>query len=236
MRKVGFTLAEVLITMGIIGIVAAMTLPTLIQKIQYKKYESGYQVAENLIHNAVNYFHTQDRMIYGETYCTSNTVEGSDYCQGGNYRVFSEVLAEAFRGIHALNKQAKAQSSYYSFNKSIKFYAGLLDDGYMELVNGMSIIIETGASSKCPIIFFDVNGFENNPNRMGYDTFAFIIDKNDRVCPLGSKSCTCRNQYIENTDNFLDSSYCSPTSASNYNGLTCGYFASIDKDYFKKIK
>ncbi len=237
MKKVGFMLAEVLITLGIIGIVAAMTLPTLMQKIQYKKYESGYKVAENLIHNAVNYFHTQDRMIYGETYCTSNknTTE-TDYCQGGQYKVFSEVLAEAFRGIHALNKQGKVLNSYYNFSNKTKIYAGILDDGYMELVNGMSIIIETGASSKCPIIFFDVNGFENNPNRMGYDTFAFIIDQNDRVCPLGSKSCTCRNQYIENTDNFLNSSYCSPTSASNYNGLTCGYFASIDKDYFKKIK
>ncbi len=31
-RKIGFTLAEVLITLGIIGIVAAMTMPTLIQK------------------------------------------------------------------------------------------------------------------------------------------------------------------------------------------------------------
>ncbi|MBP3923904.1 type II secretion system protein, partial [bacterium] len=33
-RKTAFTLAEVLITLGIIGIVAAMTLPTLIQKHQ----------------------------------------------------------------------------------------------------------------------------------------------------------------------------------------------------------
>lgn len=30
--KKGFTLAEVLITLGIIGIVAAMTIPTLLQK------------------------------------------------------------------------------------------------------------------------------------------------------------------------------------------------------------
>ena len=35
-RKIAFTLAEVLITLGIIGIVAAMTMPTLIQKHQKK--------------------------------------------------------------------------------------------------------------------------------------------------------------------------------------------------------
>ena len=34
--KKGFTLAEVLITLGIIGVVAAMTLPTLMQNYQKK--------------------------------------------------------------------------------------------------------------------------------------------------------------------------------------------------------
>lgn len=34
--KNGFTLAEVLITLGIIGVVAAMTLPVLIQKHKMK--------------------------------------------------------------------------------------------------------------------------------------------------------------------------------------------------------
>ena len=37
MKKIAFTLAEVLITLGIIGIVAAMTLPTLIQSNKNKE-------------------------------------------------------------------------------------------------------------------------------------------------------------------------------------------------------
>ena len=40
-RQKGFTLAEVLITLGIIGIVAAMTMPTLIGKYQKNKLPSS---------------------------------------------------------------------------------------------------------------------------------------------------------------------------------------------------
>ena len=236
----GFTLAEVLITLGIIGIVAAMTLPALQQKIQYKKYETGFKVAENLLHNAVNYFHSKEKMINGETYCTANPGnEDSNFCKDGQYEVFSEVLAEAFIGIHALNKNGiggYAANKYYNFKNNTKFAATLLDDGYMELANGMSVIIESGSNTTLPIIFFDVNGTANKPNRMGYDTFAFVIDKNDRVCPLGSSSCKGRSSYIETTSDFTKSKYCSPASSSDNNGITCGYFASIDKDYFKKIK
>ncbi len=40
MRKTGFTLAEVLITLGIIGVVAAMTIPTLMTNIKAAKDEN----------------------------------------------------------------------------------------------------------------------------------------------------------------------------------------------------
>lgn len=39
----GFTLAEVLITLGIIGVVAAMTLPSLINRTQSKELETQYK-------------------------------------------------------------------------------------------------------------------------------------------------------------------------------------------------
>jgi len=51
-RKQGFTLAEVLITLGIIGVVAAMTLPTLIQKHQKRVLEKQFIKAYSLISQA----------------------------------------------------------------------------------------------------------------------------------------------------------------------------------------
>lgn len=47
-RILSFTMAEVLITLGIIGIVAAMTLPALIQK--YQKQETSARL-KKILHN-----------------------------------------------------------------------------------------------------------------------------------------------------------------------------------------
>jgi len=52
--KFGFTLAEVLITLGIIGVVAAMTLPVLIQKHQKKVTVTKLKKAYTTIANAFN--------------------------------------------------------------------------------------------------------------------------------------------------------------------------------------
>lgn len=45
--KKGFTLAEVLITLGIIGVVSAMTMPSLIQSTQNKELEVRLKTTYN---------------------------------------------------------------------------------------------------------------------------------------------------------------------------------------------
>ena len=52
-KKVAFTLAEVLITLGIIGIVAAMTLPTLITDYQKKATVNQLKVAYSILSQAI---------------------------------------------------------------------------------------------------------------------------------------------------------------------------------------
>ena len=51
-KKAAFTLAEVLITLGIIGVVAAMTLPTVITNVQKKVVENQLKVFNTTINNA----------------------------------------------------------------------------------------------------------------------------------------------------------------------------------------
>lgn len=53
MRKIAFTLAEVLITLGIIGIVAAMTLPALINKYQQKQTITQLQKVYSVLNQAL---------------------------------------------------------------------------------------------------------------------------------------------------------------------------------------
>ena len=50
-RKIAFTLAEVLITLGIIGVVAALTLPTLISNYKKQTYVTGLQKAYSVLNN-----------------------------------------------------------------------------------------------------------------------------------------------------------------------------------------
>ena len=52
-KRFGFTLAEVLITLGIIGVVAAMTMPTLMNSTQGAQYKAAYKKALSAISQGI---------------------------------------------------------------------------------------------------------------------------------------------------------------------------------------
>ncbi len=60
--KKGFTLAEVLITLGIIGVVAALTVPTLINNYQTKSWATASQVFEAKFTEALKTMNVQGRL------------------------------------------------------------------------------------------------------------------------------------------------------------------------------
>ena len=72
MKKLGFTLAEVLITLVIIGVIAAMTVPTLMQNTNSQEFRSALKKAISTVNQALT-------LHYALTSQTAN-----DYSNGSN--------------------------------------------------------------------------------------------------------------------------------------------------------
>ena len=59
MKKIGFTLAEVLITLAIIGIVAALTIPTLVQNFQTSSWDTASEVFQRKLEESLKVMNVQ---------------------------------------------------------------------------------------------------------------------------------------------------------------------------------
>ena len=62
MKKTGFTLAEVLITLGIIGVVAALTIPTLVSNYKQRAWDTAANVFEKKLEESLKTMNTQQTL------------------------------------------------------------------------------------------------------------------------------------------------------------------------------
>ena len=70
MKKLGFTLAEVLITLVIIGVIAAMTVPTLMNNTQGQENKTAFKKAISSMNQAL----TMEYALEGNTAASLNAV------------------------------------------------------------------------------------------------------------------------------------------------------------------
>ena len=169
LKKAAFTLAEVLITLGIIGVVAALTLPTLIQNHQKQVYVTQLKKAYSNLSNAYNQIANDEGVVDWDQACLTDSTERNN-C------------------LHKLAKQMKAiNTKDFDVTCSADWckYGWDLDDGIN--ISGSSSIYnqETGMFTTpdgvlymfaCGYFFsviVDVNGISKSPNQPGRDIFEF---------------------------------------------------------------
>ncbi len=216
-KKCAFTLAEVLITLGIIGVVAAITLPNLITDYKARILRSQFQKA----YARVEQVHRE--MVAAEEYLPFSL-------QDNNYtREYPSLIASHLAGAKAPKAgdwwNGGTIQSYFkklgygdmsgNIGSQLLWY---IDDGYVELPTSEIWWIENGTGQQA--ITVDINGYNNKPNRWGYDLFTFFYDEEkDAYIP----------DYHGNCDNLRN------LSISNYNGRSCASKAANDPNYFKKL-
>lgn len=169
-EKFAFTLAEVLITLGIIGIVAAMTIPTLIRNYQEKELVSRWLRVYSLLTQAYQSLQYE----YGDFNKWHNT-DAEDV-----YEKFKEKMkysADCPKGT-SNNSCFPIDVQYSDLTGTVlgsgAILANLEQYPAIRLVTGESILFYN--PSNIVDILVDLNG-NSGPNKMGVDLFYFSLGK-----------------------------------------------------------
>lgn len=222
--KKAFTLAEVLITLGIIGVVAAMTLPTVINNVHHKELETALKKQYSTLSQAILDIQREDGLPFEyESYGHNFKKElAAKYKAAQNC---GAIVDNTGCVIHEIDDTFSHYKSYTG--KSLQ--AAYMDDGGFIANDGTTFFIEQGEQSKsigAYLVTIDVNGYKKRPNKMGYDLFMFQITKDGKVLPQGADGTWLSDSR---------EARCSKTSTHNENGFTCAYYAITDNNYFKKL-
>lgn len=232
MKKAGFTLAEVLITLGIIGVVASITLPALIQNNRNKELQTGLKRSYSVIAQALDLYNAD----YGVR-LTPDNVKPQEL--KGKLVPYFRISKDCGFGSEA-NAAEKEKSCIPSYGtegvKASTKYKNLVgkstielskfDDGQFVLIDGTLVLLENASYGQL-FVSVDVNGYNKRPNRLGQDLFIFEINEKGALLPMGVKGTY---YYSENDE------YCSPSSSDSMNGAGCTYKALNEKDYFDKLQ
>ena len=208
-RKAAFTLAEVLITLGIIGIVASMTLPTLVKNYQNKANIARLEKIYSILSQAS--LHAQEE--HGDF----NTWNILDENQNSTREIFSyfEPYLKIVRKCdnksgcwakttYSLTGGARWSGDYYNGDKYINV---TLADGTnlsFDICEPFYSVFGLPNDIMRPFIIFgvDVNG-NKRPNVIGYDIFFFALSQKG-IIPfgIGNNSQNCSKNIISNTSGY----------------------------------
>jgi prepilin-type N-terminal cleavage/methylation domain-containing protein len=143
-KKFGFTLAEVLITLGIIGVVAAMTIPTLMQKTNDSELKSGYKKMISVINQAISMNYALD----GVDFSNISSAAGSPDDEKG-----TSWLGFVYRRLNVVGSDGNV--IYFSDGSSVDLSEAITDG-------------DCTKDDPCKVII-DVNG-RKGPNQMTTQT------------------------------------------------------------------
>mgnify|MGYP004454817333 FL=1 len=204
MQKRAFTLTELLIALGIIGTIAALSIPSLMTSIHNKMLATQLQNNVESVQQAI----ANQKIIHN----TKDLTETKFKDETGFFSLFQSSKGE----------KCSAKSTTKCWGKSYRVIGGgapsyeLVPEGNaIRLKNGATIAYKTGngdayGNKQLCEIFIDVNGADE-PNIVGRDLFAFFISKNGTIS--GNRSVNpgtcdtpseCFNALVKNNYNVPD--------------------------------
>lgn len=225
-----FTLGEILIALAVIGVVAVLVFPQVLVGIKAAKSEAQFHTAHALIGKAIAEMDADDISTDPAKYNTREFFP--------KFKDYNKYTYDCGVTNTSTNTSVCPSSSNYKNLSGKPTRHDLLDDGAIVLNNGMMFAVEnckgcTYGENHNIWIVADINGKNKNPNRLGFDLFAFQVLKDGDILPLGAPGTDI--MFSEHPENFCNYKNRSTTSTSEFNGYTCAFYATTDEEYFKTL-
>jgi prepilin-type N-terminal cleavage/methylation domain-containing protein len=167
-KKIAFTLVEILIALGIIGIISVITIPTLISGYQKRVMASRLKQTHAMLTNVMrmseeeNGVLTNDEIKHG-VYLYSNDTKG----------FFKKYFVPYMAGISYIIYDARNQGRWDSKQPNKNYTGYNFGKGAYCAKNGVCFYFVNHGSNYTYIIV-DLNG-PSKPNRVGHDVFYFAL-------------------------------------------------------------
>lgn len=179
-KKFAFTLSEVLVTMGIIGVISALTVPTLVNNYQRKAQALQFRKTVTDIGNAVDMLITEE----GKSKFSATTY----------YNNLDGFVRDKLKTIKTCSKdetnECFANENYNTINGAAGSAFTCEGNSYVLASSAAICMTKSGTSVKVNI---DVNG-QDGPNIGGRDMFIFMINSNGEITGTGNEdTCTTSN-------------------------------------------
>ena len=233
-KRTAFTLAEVLITLGIIGIVAVMTLPNVINNFREKQLEAAFKKTNNVVMTALNETMAEyglEGLAFKDLCPGYTTVSACAQANNSYFREINSYFLSRFNIVRSTSNtfgnalDRKSIKVYNFMGKKVIEYGGMygmgsfntpwnsvnfLNDG--SVVSALTFFYHGGSDGVA--LTFDTNGPYKGPNRYGYDIFI-------RTSGSWYKPCSKLEAGLE---------------GGNYNGRGCYEYAQKDVNPDDKTK
>ncbi len=202
----GFTLAEVLITLAIIGIVAALTIPTLVQNYQERAWNTASQVFQRKLGEALRVMNVQGTLAGYTTTETfvdelSKHIKITRICDNDDITTcFADTVTWGDEEVDMSKiKKAKnfGQNDWDTNTVAVQFANGVNgiiaynpDCKQNQFSNDVITVGETGIGTTCLAILYDVDGFKN-PNTQQKDLRGLNVISLGSNCAIELSDGTC---------------------------------------------
>lgn len=184
--KKALTIGELLITMGIIGVIAMLTLPGFIQDYHKRVYTTKLKKSVEMIENAVNQACADNNVSYFYQTPYVNTADRGKHQQ--------DFIDKYFKKAGGINKNPFA-TKYKILETGTEVGNSLVDShGWAKLAGGEALSFYCGRGSEYCIFRIDINSTDG-PNIGGRDFFAIFVNNktNELFDNFDSSKCGKKN-------------------------------------------